>query len=70
MKKIKVKTNYSYLSFHGSVDDAFGFVTDTRTAYALAGMDMSKTLNDFVFSIEVALQNAGYLDEDFNKHPF
>jgi hypothetical protein len=28
---------------------------------------MGKTLNDFIFNIEVALQNAGYLDEDFNK---
>jgi len=28
---------------------------------------MPKMLNDFVFNIEVALQDAGVLDQDFNE---
>jgi len=27
---------------------------------------MPKVLNDFVFNLEVALQNAGIFDQDFN----
>lgn len=55
-----------YLAFEGGAEDAIAFVDEIHATYQTAGIDMGKTLNDFVFSIEVALQNAGYMDEDFN----
>ena len=42
-------------------------VDEIRDTYNVAGNDMSKVLHDFVFGIEVALQNEGILDEDFNE---
>lgn len=54
------------LSFKGDIDTAVDLVNSLRAAYEGNGMDMPKMLNDFVFNIEVALQNAGVLDEDFN----
>ena len=53
-----------YLSFDGLPADALSFVDSIRSVYD--GGDMPKVLNDFVFNIEVALQNAGVLDVDFN----
>lgn len=51
------------LSFDGDTDTALTLVESLREAYA--GNDMPKMLNDFVFNIEVALQNAGVIDENF-----
>jgi len=53
-----------YLSFDGLPADALRFVDSVRSVYLYD--DMPKVLNDFVFNIEVALQNAGILDDDFN----
>jgi hypothetical protein len=53
------------LSFNGYTEDALALVNSLRDAYGSAGMP--KMLNDFVFNIEVALQNANVLDEDFNE---
>lgn len=53
-----------YLSFDGLPNDALSYVDSIRGVYY--GSDMPKVLNDFVFNIEVALQNAGILDADFN----
>jgi len=53
-----------YLSFDGLPNDALSFVDSIRSVYD--GGDMPKVLNDFVFNIEVALQNAGVLNVDFN----
>jgi hypothetical protein len=55
------------LSYKGDTDYALRLVNETRKAYAIAGMDMPKMLNDFVFNIEVELQYAGVLDQDFNE---
>ena len=55
------------LTFNGPTTIAKDFVDDVRDAYNVAGHDMCKLMNDFIFSIEVALQNAGILDEDFNE---
>lgn len=53
------------LSFNGDTEDAIALVNSLREAYTY--IDMPKGLNDFVFNIEVALQNAGALDEWFNE---
>ena len=64
---MNIKISNNYLSFDGHPGDAIRFVDEIHETYDEAGIDMGKTLNDFIFAIEVALQNAGYLDEDFNK---
>ena len=64
---MNIKTSEKHLSFDGHPSDAIDFVDEIRETYNEAGRDMGKTLNDFIFAIEVALQNARYLDEDFNK---
>lgn len=56
-----------YLSFNGCQTDAYSFVSHIRDVYDNSGYEMSKVLNDFIFAIEVALQNVGFLDENFNK---
>jgi hypothetical protein len=55
-----------YLSYKGDTDYALRLVNETRKAYAIAGMDMPKMLNDFIFNIEVELQYAGVLDDNFD----
>jgi hypothetical protein len=65
MKLIKVREKY--LTYSGDTDYALRLNDEVRAAFAIAGMDMPKMLNDFMFGIEVALQNEGILDEDFNK---
>lgn len=64
---MNIKIQSRDLTFDGSAITAMDFVDDVRDAYNEAGNDMPKLLNDFIFSIEVALQNAGILDEYFNK---
>lgn len=54
------------LSYKGDTDYALRLVNETRKAYAIAGMDMPKMLNDFIFNIEVELQYAGVLDDNFD----
>lgn len=54
------------LTYKGDAGYALRLVNETRKAYAIAGMDMPKMLNDFVFNIEVELQYAGVLDENFD----
>ena len=54
-----------YLTYTGYETDALRLVEDLR--FAFSNSDMPKVLNDFVFNIEVALQNAGFLDQDFNE---
>jgi hypothetical protein len=67
MKAANIKISNNYLSFDGHPNDAIRFVNEIRETFDKSGSDMGKTLNDFIFGIEVALQNAGYLDEDFNE---
>lgn len=72
VRKCKKKTittitaSDKFLSFDGLVGDAKRFVDDVRGTYNRAGEDMPKVLNDFIFNIEVELQFAGVLDENFN----
>ena len=53
------------LSFNGYTEDALAIVNSLREIYG--NTDMPKMLSDFVFNIEVALQDAGLLDQDFNE---
>ena len=55
------------LTFHGDAESALCLVESLRSAYEESNMEMTKSLNDFVFNIEVALQDAGVLDENFNR---
>jgi hypothetical protein len=61
---MKIKASEKYLSFDGYVGDAVRLVDSLHEAYY--GKDMPKVLNDFVFNIEVALQDVGVYDQDFN----
>lgn len=63
MKMIKI--NSKGFSYEGYPSDAHEFIIDTRRAYETAGMEIRKELNDFIFAIEVKLQEIGYLTEDF-----
>ena len=63
---MRIHAQEKYLQFDGLPADALSFVDHIRNVFDQAGGDMPKVLNDFVFNIEVALQNAGILDDDFN----
>lgn len=56
-----------YLTFKGYETDALNLINELRFVFDKAQVDMPKVINDFVFNIEVALQNGGILDEDFNE---
>lgn len=55
-----------FLSFDGLVGDAKRFVDQVRESYNETGNEPPKVLSDFIFNIEVELQFAGVLDENFN----
>lgn len=61
---IKIQARERFLSYDGDADTALHLIESIRDAY---DADMPKMLNDFVFNIEVALQNAKVLDQDFNR---
>ena len=63
---VLIMASEKYLSYKGDTDYALRLVNETRKAYAIAGMDMPKMLNDFIFNIEVELQYAGVLDDNFD----
>lgn len=53
------------LTFHGDSQSALSLVNSVRDAY---GHDeMPKLLNDFIFNLEMALQDAGVLNEWFSE---
>ena len=59
-----IEAQEKYLSFKGDQYYALDLINSLRESYG--SKDMPKMLNDFVFNLEVALQNAGVLDQDFN----
>lgn len=61
---MKITAREKYLQYDGYADDAIVLVNSLHEAYF--DIDMPKVLNDFVFNIEVALQNNGIYDQDFN----
>jgi hypothetical protein len=54
------------LKYEGNHIDAYEFIIQTRRSYEDAGYDMQNMLSDFIFTIEVELQNIGYLTENFD----
>ena len=54
-----------FLTYQGDYKTALHLVNSIREAYG--DTDMPKMLNDFVFNLEVALQEAGVLDEWFGE---
>lgn len=61
-----IKASNRQLSFDGDTQTALMLVESLHNAYLENGIDMPKLINDFVFNIEVSLQDAGVLDNDFN----
>ena len=51
------------LTFNGDTETALNLVESLRNAYE--STEMPKMLSDFVFNLEVSLQNAGVLNDDF-----
>ena len=62
---ILIEASERFLTYKGDAETALYLVDSIREAYGSA--DLPKMLNDFIFNIEVALQNAGVLDEHFNR---
>jgi hypothetical protein len=60
-----INAQEKYLSYKGDTAYALLLVNSLREAFGHD--DMPKMLHDFVFNIEVALINAGVLDDDFNE---
>lgn len=60
-----IEASEKYLTYRGDAEYALRIVNSLREAYGYN--DMPKMLSDFVFSIEVALQNAGILNENFDE---
>ena len=62
---ILIEASEKALSFNGDSDTALRLIDSLRDAYD--DKEMPKMLNDFVFNLEVALQNAGVLNEWFEE---
>ena len=60
-----IEASERYLSYNGDADYALYLVNSLREAYEC--VDMPKMLNDLIFNMEMALQNAGVLDENFEE---
>ena len=60
-----IQASEKALSFNGDSDTALRLIDSLRDAYD--DKEMPKMLNDFVFNLEVALQNAGVLDQWFGE---
>lgn len=55
------------LSFKGTPEAAKYVIELFDEAFYTEGRDAPNFIRDFIFNIEVALQDAGYLDQDFNE---
>jgi len=55
------------LSFKGNPEGAKYVVELLNEAFYSQGRDAPNFIRDFIYNIEVALQDAGYLDEHFNE---
>ena len=62
---ILIEASEKALSFNGDSDTALRLIDSLRDAYD--DKEMPKMLNDFVFNLEVALQNAGMRDQWFGE---
>lgn len=64
---ILIQTSEKALSFNGDSKTAIDLVDSLRHAYEGNSVEIPKMLNDFIFNIELALQDAGILDEFFEE---
>jgi len=55
------------LSFKGNPESAKYVIELFNEAFYSDGRDAPNFIRDFVFNLEVALQDAGHLDENFNE---
>ena len=55
------------LSFKGNAEGAKYVIELFNEAFYSDGKDAPNFIRDFIFNIEVALQDAGHLDQDFNE---
>ncbi len=55
------------LSFKGNPEGAKYVIELFNEAFYSDGKDAPNFIRDFIFNIEVALQDAGHLDEHFNE---
>lgn len=55
------------LSFKGTPEAAKYVIELFDEAFYTDGRDAPNFIRDFIYNIEVALQDAGYLDQDFNE---
>jgi hypothetical protein len=62
-----IEAQEKYLSFKGDTNYALALVESIRKAFEESGNEMPKMLNDFIFNIEVRLQDIGVLDINFNQ---
>jgi len=62
-----IEAQEKYLSFKGDTNYALGLVESVRKAFDESGNEMPKMLSDFIFNIEVRLQDIGVLDINFNQ---
>lgn len=62
---ILIQASEKALSFNGDSQTALYLIGSLRDAYG--DEEMPKILNDFIFNLEVALQNAGVLDGWFKE---
>lgn len=60
---LRIQASNRFLSYDGDAEYALDLVDSIRGAYG--PVDMPRGLQDFLFNIEVALQNADVLTEDF-----
>jgi hypothetical protein len=64
---ILIQTSEKALSFNGDSKTAIDLVDSLRHAYEGNQVEIPKMLNDFIFNIESALQDAKILDEFFEE---
>ena len=67
MSKAIIQAENKGLSFTGTPEAAQYVIEMLNEAFYTGGQDAPNFIRDFVFNIEVALQDAGYLDENFNE---
>ena len=66
-KETQMNVIEKYLRFEGLAEDALSFVESMREIQDDTGIEFPKVFRDFIFSIEVALQREGVLDENFTR---
>jgi hypothetical protein len=65
--KTTIQAENKGLSFKGNPESAKYVIELFNEAFYADGRDAPNFIRDFVFNLEVALQDAGHLDENFNE---